>query len=741
MKEWLKKNLPPATKLSIKRAIGRIVRPMLYVLPHRNDNSLVEFLKCNVLLQDSELDLERKRSALAVPDFSSKDFAELRNELIACYPSLSADRQVCVSIIIPVFNNCNFTFQCLRSLFRQANLLNTEVVIVNDGSTDETRELLSYLVGWVRVINNKKNSGFIDASNQGAAAAQGKYLVFLNNDTIVCKDWLPELVQTIGRDKSVGAVGSMFLYPDGSIQEAGAIIWDTGEAHHYGWGKSPVDRRFNFAREVDYCSGASLLIRRDLFNRLGGFDRLYAPAYYEDADLCFGVRALGYKVIYQPASRVIHFEGATAGIDIREGVKHFQVVNQVKFFTKWQRVIETEQYGRDRSNERLASDRRTGPEVIVFDDRVPTPSRDAGSARMMFMLQALTHFSKPVFVYNCTPDDMESERELWRRGIETRTLIDYPRLLRERKFSVAIASRPHVAHTVIRRLRRHRPRLKLIFDMVDAHFVRFEREHAVTGDNSLQSEARRFKKLEIDLVRQSDLVFCNSSEDKRRVSSEAENVLVEVIPTIHPLRSRGKPFAERRDLFFVGHFKHRPNADGMRFFLTEILPLIKHSLPNVKVYIAGTDPPADIQAFADDSIHVLGFVPNVEPFFHNTRLFVAPVRFGAGVKGKIGDSLSYGLPVVTTTLGAEGMGLTNRKEAMIADAAEDFARALVEAYEDAELWRLLSDNGYAHIGKNFGPEVVEEVVRRAIVPNDSDKGVAHVEPASAEEKNPQSLCQ
>ncbi len=158
------------------------------------------------------------------------------------------------------------------------------------------KNVLAHFQNVVHAIRNEENRGFVDACNQGAAVARGKYLVFLNNDTVVLPGWLKGLVETIEANPAIGAVGSMFLYPDGSIQEAGGIVWKNGEAHHYGWGGSPDDLQFNFAREVDYCSAASLLVKSEIFNRLGGFDRRFAPAYYEDVDLCFGVRSLGYKV-------------------------------------------------------------------------------------------------------------------------------------------------------------------------------------------------------------------------------------------------------------------------------------------------------------------------------------------------------------------------------------------------------------------------------------------------------------
>ncbi|MEP6636286.1 MAG: glycosyltransferase family 2 protein, partial [Acidobacteriota bacterium] len=202
------------------------------------------------------------------------------------HPAGDRPAAIRTSIIIPVFNKAEFTFQCIRSLLRELEFGENEVIVVDNASTDDTQRVLASFGDLVRVFRNEENLGFVDACNQGAASAHGKYLLFLNNDTRVLPGWLNQLVETIEADPANGAVGSMFLYPDGSIQEAGSIVWKNGAAHHYGWGASPDDRRFNFAREVDYCSAASLLIKKEIFERLGGFDRRFAPAYYEDVDLC-----------------------------------------------------------------------------------------------------------------------------------------------------------------------------------------------------------------------------------------------------------------------------------------------------------------------------------------------------------------------------------------------------------------------------------------------------------------------
>lgn len=624
----------------------------------------------------------------------------------------SADIQT--SIVIPVFNKAEFTFQCLRSLLNEIDFTKTEVIVVDNASTDETPRLLSRYGKFLHVIRNEENRGFVDACNQGAAAARGKYLVFLNNDTEVLPSWLEHLVETVESDPAIGAVGSMFLYPDGSIQEAGGIVWKDGEAHHYGWSGSPDDRRFNFAREVDYCSAASLLIRTELFQQLGGFDRRYAPAYYEDVDLCFGVRSLGYKVIYQPMSRVVHYEGATAGRDVATGMKHFQIVNRAKFFDKWRAVLRREHFARDLKRVDRSVHKKLGPTILIFDERIPSPDRDAGSARMAMILKALARWSHVVFIPFNRPQGIEYEQALWKGGIETADAVDYRRLLKSRNVYAAIVSRPTVAEAMIPRIRRVNKNIAVVFDMVDAHFIRLGREAEVSSDQETRRAAQRYRKLETALARASDLVWCNSSEDKRVMEAEASGKRFVVIPTIHELHGRGKSFAERRDLLFIGNLAHTPNADAVHFFMRDILPVVQESLPEARLFIVGDNATPEVLAYASESVLVTGYLPDIEPLWESSRVFIAPLRFGAGVKGKIGEAMSHALPLVTTSIGAEGFGLTNEVSALIADTPEAFAAAVVRLYSEKELWESLAQNSRRHVADNFTPVVIAETINRSI---------------------------
>lgn len=656
----------------------------------------------------------RKNYTFEIPTPSAVDPESVRLLLANGRQQLPLRQLVNSSIVIPVFNKAEFTRACLYALLREIDLAESEIIVVDNASTDDTAETLAQFGDLIQVIRNEENRGFVDACNQGAAAARGEFLIFLNNDTEVLSGWLSNLLATIESDASVGAVGSMFLYPDGTIQEAGSIVWRNGEAHHYGWSGDPNDRRFNFAREVDYCSAASLLIRKEIFDQLGGFDRRFAPAYYEDVDLCFGARSLGYKVMYQPASRLIHYEGATAGRDVKEGFKHFQITNREKFVAKWRAVLAREHLKKDLRQLTAAALRLAGNTTLVFDERVPSPDRDAGSARMFMILKALKQRGHVIFVPYNRPQASHYEEALWREGIETANAEDYRHLLKTRSVQAAIISRPAIAEAFIPRIRRANQAVTIVFDMVDAYFIRLGREAIVSGSPETAKAAQRYSRLEKRLARSSDLVWCNSSEDKQVMQTEVPGKRIEVIPTIHSLHERGKAFYDRHDLLFVGNLAHAPNADGVHFFMREIFPLLDASLPQVNIFLVGGNDSEEFKAYNSERVQLTGYLPDLEPLWRGCRVFIAPLRFGAGVKGKTGEAMSYGLPVVTTSVGAEGFGATNEVSALIADEPTGFAAAIVRLYSDQDLWERLAVNGQRLIAENFTPEIVAATINNSL---------------------------
>jgi GT2 family glycosyltransferase len=239
-----------------------------------------------------------------------------------------------VSIIIPVFNNWKYTYCCLNSILEHTEEVTYEVIVVDDGSSDETVEMLEKVQN-IRIILNESNLGYLKACNRGAEVAKGQYLLFLNNDTEPQEGWLENLLSIADGDKVIGAVGAKLIYPDGKLQEAGGMIFSDGRPWKFGNGDDPEKEIYNQICEVDYCSGACLLVRKNLFTELGGFDVRYVPAYYEDADLCFTLRKMGYKVLYSPEVVVIHYEAVTAG----KNAYSWGEINRMKFIEKWENEL------------------------------------------------------------------------------------------------------------------------------------------------------------------------------------------------------------------------------------------------------------------------------------------------------------------------------------------------------------------------------------------------------------------
>lgn len=622
------------------------------------------------------------------------------------FPSVQEPR---VSIVIPVFNKALYTYNCLKSILENGGDVPYEVIVVDDGSTDNTAEVLEN-VSNLTVLRESSNCGFVNACNRGARTARGEFIVFLNNDTQVRKGWLHSLLGTIEKDASVGLVGAKLLYPNGALQEAGGIVWNDASGWNYGRHDDAEKPEYNYVREVDYCSGACIIVPKELFQRVGGFDREYAPAYYEDTDLAFTVRALGYKVLYQPQAEIIHYEGITAGTDLSSGIKRFQEINRQKFLLKWQDVL-TKDHWPSGSDLLAACHRGNGRNMLIVEHHVPAPDRDSGSQRMYFILRLLKELG---FSVTLLPDDLARREPYTEHLQQMGVLVLYGRM-RIREYisrlgphlDLAIVARPELARAYVPLLRRFAPRARLVYDTVDLHFLREARRAEVDRSRSAGRAAHVYRRLELAVARACDAVITVSEEEKAILQEEGPGLQVYVIPNVHEVLPRRRPISLRKDLLFVGNFFHHPNEDAVFYFVREILPLVKNVIPQLKFYIVGSNPSRAVRALASEDVVVTGWVKEVSSFFENCRVFVAPLRYGSGMKGKVGQSLSYGLPVVTTSVGAEGMDLLDGVEALIADEPGEFARKTIALYQDERLWATLSGSGLRHVEKHWTPEIVK----------------------------------
>lgn len=622
-----------------------------------------------------------------------------------------------VSIIIPVYNQFDYTYECIKSIIEYTTDVDYEIIIGDDVSSDETINISKHIKG-IKVIRNSENLKFLLNCNNAAKYARGKYILFLNNDTKVTEGWLSSLVKLIETDDSIGMVGSKLVYPDGRLQEAGGIVWKDASAWNYGHGQDPEAPEYNYVREVDYISGASIMIKKTLWEELGGFDEEFAPAYYEDTDLAFQVRKAGYKVMYQPQSVVVHFEGVSNGTDVSTGLKHYQVVNEKKFRDKWAKEL-SEHY---ENGERVlrAKDRcHEGKKNILFIDHyVPHYDKDAGSRCVYYYLNL---FLKKGYNVKFIGDNFYKHEPyttvLNQMGIEVlhgnwyaQNIFEW---LEDNKDNIdyAFMNRPHITEKYIDFFK-EKMNTKLAYFGHDLHFLRAMREYELTGDEDKRLESADWKKKEFDIINKVDLVLYPSTVETdmiKQINGDI-NAKTLILYIYDEFLNYDRNSKNNKGIMFVGGFNHTPNVDAVKWFVDEVYSKVREKM-DIPFYIVGSNPPEEVKALHGNGIDVKGFVSDEElsELYKNCKLVVVPLRYGAGVKGKVVEAIYNGAPTITTSIGAEGIPEID-DVLVVKDEAEEFADSIIKLYnDDAELDRL-SKNMQKYIKDHNSLDAAWEVI-------------------------------
>jgi capsular polysaccharide biosynthesis protein/glycosyltransferase involved in cell wall biosynthesis len=536
----------------------------------------------------------------------------------------------------------------------------------------------------------------------GASLASAKYLLLLNNDTELLENSLPQLVLHMEMNSDVGACGPTILNPDFSIQEVGSQIFRDGTGHNLGFGFKPFEPSISFVREVDYCSAAALMIRRQLWSAIGGFDERYAPAYYEDTDLCLAVWESGNKVVVLNTAHILHQRNSSYGLNN----KHIELMgkNRSKFTQKWELSLKS--HWENTGVARYEKNRDSIGIVVLVDHLLPSYSRDSGSIRTIRLGEAIMQLGYHVCLVglndNTTPLDLE---RLQNSGFEVHRSLDSlvssvsPRAIRL-KAAWIIRDETIVATQKI--IEENFPNLPIISDLLDLDY------ESKNGNVKLSHLQR---------------AIVESSMCTVLVSPFESNILLNLYPNAKifdlwkdfKLQIGDNPFATRKGILFIGGFGHKPNREGIAWFIDEVLPELKKNHFTEEITIIGTNISLTDQKWLENAgLKVLGNLKSLNDVYDESKLAIAPLISGRGLKGKIAEALSFGVPVVTTDIGAEGFPIEDQECININNNPKEFAAHILRLTSNEPDWNLARSSASSFVLKYFNHDSYLEKVQEVL---------------------------
>jgi glycosyltransferase involved in cell wall biosynthesis len=560
--------------------------------------------------------------------------------------------------------------------------------------------------GQAPVASFGRETGYEGLQKSMLEAPTGVVLVVLDESLEVEEGWLDVLIETFHHRQDCGLVAGRVVLDRRRQLDVGAVVSESGTLRRIGFESDRTRPEFNYLRPIDCCIDSPFAISAEVFRGLGGFDIGLSSMPEMVIDLCVRARREGYGVYCQALAAALQTQPPSAFYPSgRPSSAEPAVSNTLtRRLLSYRRAVPM-------APRRLEdTDRQQASKLTAFvvDYALPKPDRDSGSLRMFNMLAILQEAGFDITFGSMGLEDTQPYlSELQRRGIQclyrpsVMSLEQHLRIDCRNRYDLVILSRMLTADELLPAVRRTQPNAVVVFDTVDLHHRRLETESAMRKHVPMARRASRVRKAELRLVDEADVTFVVSDTERAYLATTNPLATVRVVSNIHRVMGSQTPYSQRRHLLFVGGFGHPPNVDAVEFFCRAVFPLVSARLPDVKIYIVGSQPTASVARLSSENVFILGYVPDIEPLLHRCRASVAPLRFGAGVKGKVHLSMSYGLPVVMTSLAADGMFVKHGESALIADDPQSFSNEVVRVYQDELLWTRLSENGARIVEEHF----------------------------------------
>jgi GT2 family glycosyltransferase len=627
-----------------------------------------------------------------------------------------------VSIVLVLYNQAELTFGCLSSIIETLSntTLGIEVIIHDNGSNDRTAALLERIEG-ATINRSTMNLHFLKGVNHAARSATGEALLLLNNDAQLLPGAVEAALRTLRSEPDIGAVGGRIILPDGTLQEAGSIIWRNGAASGYGRGQDPNSPDFMFQRDVDYCSGAFLLTPLALWREMGGFDERYAPAYYEETDYCLRLWQSGHRVVFDPDVAIIHYEFGSA-VASSEALA-LQAANHGIFAQQHQEWLKG-QFPFDPANMIAARTTRSDRlRVLVIEDRVPKVELGSGYPRSNRLLHELVENGADVALF-----PTHRHAETWhgvRRALDKRIEVLIAAegsqlraylVARRGHFDAIIVCRPPNMAMFENAVGHERDLIgdaTVIYDAEALFVTRDLQRLAAQGKPASEQERHAMVASEVALTRLADAVLSVSpSEQETLETYGAKDVQILTYALEDEPLTTG--FAERDKVVFLGAIAADdvPNADAVRWFAGEILPIVRRAIgQDTQLTVIGLNTAPSIKALEGSALDLRGMVEDLPAALADARVMVVPSRFGAGIPLKVHQAAMLGIPMVVTQLMADQLGWQDGKEVLVADEPADFAAACVRLYTEAELWERIRLTALRRVRQDCAPEAFTDRVR------------------------------